>query len=98
MAQGDTHNLGMGYLLWIFGFMGAHRFYYGRPVSGTIWASESCASPVPGGMSTSRSVCRNYLSSYSKSAARYSAPRLLVDATVQLIRSHAAADLQQPLS
>ena len=37
MAQGDTHNLGMGYLLWIFGFMGAHRFYYGRPVTGTIW-------------------------------------------------------------
>ena len=37
MAQGDTHNLGIGYLLWIFGFMGAHRFYYGRPVSGTIW-------------------------------------------------------------
>ena len=29
--------LGIGYLLWIFGFMGAHRFYYGRPVSGTIW-------------------------------------------------------------
>lgn len=25
------------YLLWIFGFLGAHRFYYGRPVSGTIW-------------------------------------------------------------
>lgn len=37
MAQGDTHNLAVGYLLWIFGFMGAHRFYYGRPVSGTIW-------------------------------------------------------------
>ncbi|MBW2188127.1 MAG: TM2 domain-containing protein [Deltaproteobacteria bacterium] len=37
MANGETHNLGMGYLLWIFGFMGAHRFYYGRPVSGTIW-------------------------------------------------------------
>jgi TM2 domain-containing membrane protein YozV len=35
--QGDSHNLLMGYLLWIFGFMGAHRFYYGRPVSGTIW-------------------------------------------------------------
>ncbi len=32
-----THNLAVGYLLWIFGFMGAHRFYYGRPVSGTIW-------------------------------------------------------------
>jgi TM2 domain-containing membrane protein YozV len=36
-TQGNSHNLGIGYLLWIFGFMGAHRFYYGRPVSGTIW-------------------------------------------------------------
>ena len=27
----------IGYLLWIFGFTGAHRFYYGKPVSGTIW-------------------------------------------------------------
>ena len=35
--QGDSHNIAMGYLLWIFGFMGAHRFYYGRPISGTIW-------------------------------------------------------------
>jgi len=35
--QGDSHSLLVGYLLWIFGFMGAHRFYYGRPVSGTIW-------------------------------------------------------------
>jgi TM2 domain-containing membrane protein YozV len=33
----DTHSILIGYLLWIFGFMGAHRFYYGRPVSGTIW-------------------------------------------------------------
>jgi TM2 domain-containing membrane protein YozV len=32
-----THSMAMGYLLWIFGFMGAHRFYYGRPVSGTIY-------------------------------------------------------------
>lgn len=32
-----THNLIVGYLLWIFGFTGAHRFYYGRPVTGTIW-------------------------------------------------------------
>jgi TM2 domain-containing membrane protein YozV len=32
-----THSKVMGYLLWIFGFMGAHRFYYGRPVSGTIY-------------------------------------------------------------
>lgn len=35
--RGDSHSVAIGYLLWIFGFMGAHRFYYGRPVSGTIW-------------------------------------------------------------
>jgi TM2 domain-containing membrane protein YozV len=34
---GDTHSKAMGYLLWIFGFTGSHRFYYGKPVSGTIW-------------------------------------------------------------
>jgi TM2 domain-containing membrane protein YozV len=33
----DTHSLAIGYVLWIFGFMGAHRFYFGKPVSGTIW-------------------------------------------------------------
>lgn len=33
----DTHSLAVGYVLWIFGFMGAHRFYYGRPVTGTLW-------------------------------------------------------------
>lgn len=33
----NTHNLLIGYILWIFGFMGAHRFYYGRPITGTIW-------------------------------------------------------------
>lgn len=33
----DTHSLAVGYLLWIFGFLGAHRFYFGRPVSGTIY-------------------------------------------------------------
>lgn len=33
----DTHSKTIGYILWIFGFMGAHRFYYGRPVSGVIW-------------------------------------------------------------
>lgn len=32
-----SHNLVVGYLLWIFGFMGSHRFYFGRPVTGTIW-------------------------------------------------------------
>lgn len=33
----DTHSKTIGYLLWIFGFTGAHRFYYGRPITGTIW-------------------------------------------------------------
>ena len=32
-----THSAAIGYLLWIFGFTGSHRFYYGKPVSGTIW-------------------------------------------------------------
>ncbi|MCM2971465.1 NINE protein [Larsenimonas suaedae] len=32
-----THNLWLGYVLWIFGFMGAHRFYYGKPLTGTLW-------------------------------------------------------------
>lgn len=33
----DTHSKSIGYLLWIFGFMGAHRFYFGKQVSGVIW-------------------------------------------------------------
>ena len=36
-ANPDTHSKTIGYLLWIFGFMGAHRFYYGRQVTGTLW-------------------------------------------------------------
>lgn len=35
--ENNSHSKVMGYLLWLFGFMGAHRFYYGKPVSGTIW-------------------------------------------------------------
>lgn len=33
----STHSLGIGYVVWIFGFIGAHRFYYGKQISGTIW-------------------------------------------------------------
>ena len=36
-SKEDTHLKSIGYILWIFGFLGAHRFYYGRPVTGTIW-------------------------------------------------------------
>ena len=32
-----THSIAMGYILWIFGFLGAHRFYYGKQLSGTIY-------------------------------------------------------------
>ena len=32
-----THSVLVGYLLWIVGFLGAHRFYYGKQVSGTIY-------------------------------------------------------------
>ena len=37
MTGNDTHSKTIGYILWIFGFMGAHRFYYGRQITGTIW-------------------------------------------------------------
>ena len=33
----DTHSKVVGYGLWLVGFTGAHRFYYGRPITGTIW-------------------------------------------------------------
>ena len=32
-----THSPIIGYALWIFGFLGAHRFYYGKPITGTLW-------------------------------------------------------------
>ncbi|MHB8668265.1 MAG: NINE protein [Burkholderiales bacterium] len=36
-APNDSHSKIIGYILWVFGFTGAHRFYYGKPVTGTIW-------------------------------------------------------------
>jgi len=36
-ASNDTHLKTVGYILWLFGFTGSHRFYYGKPVTGTIW-------------------------------------------------------------
>ncbi|MEM9282800.1 MAG: NINE protein [Verrucomicrobiota bacterium] len=32
-----THSKTIGYVLWIFGFTGSHRFYFGKPITGTIW-------------------------------------------------------------
>jgi TM2 domain-containing membrane protein YozV len=36
-ASHDTHRKSIGYILWLFGFTGSHRFYYGKPISGTIY-------------------------------------------------------------
>lgn len=33
----DTHSKTIGYILWVFGFFGAHRFYYGKRLTGTLW-------------------------------------------------------------
>jgi len=37
MNRNSTHSIFVGYLSWIFGFMGAHRFYFGKPLTGTLW-------------------------------------------------------------
>ena len=36
-AMKNTHSTTFGYILWIFGFLGSHRFYFGKPITGTIW-------------------------------------------------------------
>jgi len=36
-ASSDTHSKVIGYILWLVGFSGAHRFYYGRQITGIIW-------------------------------------------------------------
>jgi TM2 domain-containing membrane protein YozV len=33
----ETHSVVVGYILWLFGFTGSHRFYFGKPITGTIW-------------------------------------------------------------
>ena len=37
MIEQNTHSKLVGYILWIFGFLGAHRFYYGKQVTGAIY-------------------------------------------------------------
>lgn len=32
-----THPVSVGYVFWIIGFTGAHRFYFGRPLTGILW-------------------------------------------------------------
>ncbi len=32
-----THSIPLGYILWFFGFTGAHRFYYGKKFTGILY-------------------------------------------------------------
>jgi TM2 domain-containing membrane protein YozV len=32
-----THDLFIGYILWLVGFTGVHRFYFGHQITGIIW-------------------------------------------------------------
>ena len=34
----SDHTPFVGYICWIFGFIGLHRFYYGKPLTGALWA------------------------------------------------------------
>ncbi len=35
--QARSHNVVIGYIAWLFGIFGAHRFYFGKPLTGLIW-------------------------------------------------------------
>lgn len=35
--RSSTHSIPLGYILWIFGFTGAHRFYYGKKLTGILY-------------------------------------------------------------
>lgn len=36
-TSNNTHLVLGGYLAWLFGIFGAHRFYYGKQLTGVIW-------------------------------------------------------------
>ncbi|MEE2825769.1 MAG: TM2 domain-containing protein [Planctomycetota bacterium] len=37
VSDQETHSVLVGYLFWIFGFFGLHRFYFGKPWTGVLW-------------------------------------------------------------
>lgn len=37
-ARRSEHTIPLGYVFWVFGFIGLHRFYYGKPLTGALWA------------------------------------------------------------
>jgi TM2 domain-containing membrane protein YozV len=36
-SPAPTHPILVGYLFWILGFTGAHRFFFGKPLTGALW-------------------------------------------------------------
>ena len=36
-VSAPTHPVIVGYVFWLLGVFGAHRFYFGKPISGAIW-------------------------------------------------------------
>lgn len=37
LQPAPTHSVVLGYIFWVFGFTGSHRFYCGKPITGAIW-------------------------------------------------------------
>ncbi len=37
LTTAPTHPVVVGYLIWLLGIFGAHRFYFGKPLSGVLW-------------------------------------------------------------
>lgn len=37
VGYAESHSAVLGYALWLVGFTGAHRFFFGRPLTGALW-------------------------------------------------------------